>query len=339
MARMLDTLNGLSARVTPTAVEPARIEPTRVEETTPPTECAPSEDSSEEPMPFIEVGPTRERIEGSPDVMAFNPRPAPFVSLAPPPAIQTAPRVVPLNAPSPLAAESSEPEDPSPSVLFRPLGERLNRGKPAFAPELIAYHEAGKPPSAPYRALLDHLLGSAHGSKAHQVLFFTSGRSEAGTTTVVLNLAITAALLGRSVLVVDANLRRPGIAGKLKLGDVPGLREVLAGHFAPEDVVRPTGLPNLKALTSGPLSGPARLTISPEKVRDLLTGCRQSYELILVDGSRWDGRTDVTAFGSGADVVYLVVSPSEVDTPAIEGLTQLIPEQGGALAGSILVGR
>src|SRR5262249_26535283 len=153
--------------------------------------------------------------------------------------------------------------------------------------DLIAYHAAGQPISASYRDLLDHLLGVHHRGKGREVLFFTAGRSEAGTTTVLLNLAITAALQGREVLVVDANLRRPGIAAKLGLGDVPGLREVLAGHFAAEDVVRPTGLPGLKALTSGPLPGPARLTITLERVRALLTECRQHHELVFVDGSRW----------------------------------------------------
>jgi Mrp family chromosome partitioning ATPase len=332
MARTLETLNQITPPATSATVGPKlpdRISPPEPDAVEPP-------EFPDEPMPFIEVGPRR-LIEGSPGVLAQpGPvRPAP-VSCSPAALTSPPPRLVPALNPSLHLAP--EPTDLPASVVFRPAQDRPVRGQPTFAPELIAYHAAGQSGGAPYRELLDQLLRSSRSGK-RQVLFFTAGRSEAGTTTVLLNLAITAALQGRSILVVDANLRRPGVAARLGLGDVPGLREVLAGHFPPEDVVRPTGLPNLKALTSGPLAGPARLTIAPEKVRDLLAECRQNHELVFVDGSRWDGRPDVTTFGSAADAVYLVVAAHEVDTPAIEGLTQLIPEQGGSLAGSILIGR
>jgi Mrp family chromosome partitioning ATPase len=330
MARMLETLNQTHAFAGPA---PLPLSPPGSGVASLPPE-PPEEDAPlEEEMPYIEVGPRRGVIEGSPGVLGV----APGVDPARRPVLQpTLPeRSLPsLSVPVPPPAAAS--------VVFRPAGHRPAGGQPVFAPELIAYHAAGQPICAPYGDLLDHLLGSQRKSRTGApaaALFFTAGRSEAGTTTVLLNLAITAALQGREVLVVDANLRRPGIAAKLGLGDVPGMREVLAGEFAALDVVRSTGVPGLKALTSGPLAGPARLTITLETVRNLLAECRQNHDVVFIDGSRWDGRPDVTTFGAVADAVYLVVSAGEVDTPAIEGLTQLIPEQGASLAGSILVGR
>jgi Mrp family chromosome partitioning ATPase len=169
--------------------------------------------------------------------------------------------------------------------------------------------------------------------------FFTAGSEEVGTTTTLLNLAISAARQNKRVLVVDANLRRPGIASMLGLGEVPGLREVFRAEVPFEQAIQATEVSSLAALTSGPLPGPARLTVEPQAVRVLLEKAAAVYDLVLVDGSRWDGRPDVTGFGAACDRVYLVVPAREADTPAIQTLLQLIPEQGGRLAGCILSGR
>src|SRR5437588_769138 len=92
--------------------------------------------------------------------------------------------------------------------------------------------ENGKPPAAPhpagklYRDLLAAVLGAAPARPA-VALLFTAATAGAGATTVVLNLAVTAARQGRRVVVVDVNVRRPAVAARLALCDRPGLAEVL----------------------------------------------------------------------------------------------------------------
>ena len=59
-------------------------------------------------------------------------------------------------------------------------------------------------------------------------------------------------------------------------------------------------------------------------------------DLVLGDGPSWDGRSEVVLLGTACDAVYLVLPDSEAESPEAEALCQLIPEQGGRLAGCIL---
>ena len=96
--------------------------------------------------------------------------------------------------------------------------------KRGLAPELVAFHAPDQPASARYGDLLASLLeaGRVRPGAACRTLLLTAARSEIGTTTVLLNLAITAARQDLRVVVVDANLRRPAVADRLGLPPAPG---------------------------------------------------------------------------------------------------------------------
>jgi len=291
-------------------------------------------------IPYIEVGP-RHSMEASPDVMNSQPQsrrqPAPE-----PKADDEACRC--------QAEAASLAPPPSPSAAAEEPVSTMPRRPARLALELISYHRPNHPISLHYRKLAENLLAPAPSS---QVLLFTSALTEAGTTTVLLNLAISAVRQGglgkRRVVVVDGNLRRPAMADRLGLKQGPGLREVLAGSSALEPALQETDQINLWALPAGhaerrpgagrtaswPEVGPRFLA---ETMRSLFRQLRQHFDLILVDGPRWDGQADVVLLGAACDSVYLVVPEDETESPQVEELYQLIPEQGGQLAGCIVAG-
>src|SRR5262249_24110187 len=137
------------------------------------------------------------------------------------------------------------------TVQFRPWGLSPPSLPARMAPELITFHQPEHSVSAQYRLLLQGLLGhlpSSHG----QVLLFTSPAPWTGTTTVLLNLAVTAARQdGRRVAAVDANLRRPALSSRLGIASYPGLRDVLAGSVPLARALQDTAQPNLWALSAG----------------------------------------------------------------------------------------
>jgi Mrp family chromosome partitioning ATPase len=226
-------------------------------------------------------------------------------------------------------------------VAFRAPAARGGPGeeRPGFAPELLAYHAPGHPVSGQYRELLTALLTAAPGVR-HQALLFTPAGSEADCATVLLNVAITAARQGRRrVVVVDANLRHPGGAGRLGLPEVPGLREVLAGAATLEQALQETDQGNLLALTAGAAGAGGGVRFVAETMRSLLRQLRQRFDLVLVNGPPWDGRPDVTVLGAACDAVYLVLGEQEAETPPVDDLLRVIPAQGARLAGCILAGR
>src|SRR5205085_8686648 len=95
-------------------------------------------------------------------------------------------------------------------------------------PGLVALHLPDHPVSGEYRILRDEIRLQLP-DPTPRVLLFTAAAAEAGTTTVLLNLAVTLAREeAPRVLVIDGNVSRPAVARMLALKPTPGLVEVLA---------------------------------------------------------------------------------------------------------------
>ncbi len=281
-----------------------------------------------EEIPFIEVGP-RKSMEASPSVLAC----APLVGGG-------------INSPSTLQPPTATPATPSTSpalgvptaqsVRFRAVPGRMEL-RSRFAAELAAYHAPEQPAARQYRQVLDAVLNTSAASERPAALLFTAALPRTGNTTTLLNLAITAARQGRQrVLVVDANLRQPSVADRLGLAAAPGLREVLAGMVALDEVIQPTEQANLFTLTAG-IHDSAGMRFVAETMRSLLRQLRQSFPLVFVDGPRWDGQQDGTVLAAACDAVYLVVPEQQAETAQIDALLQHIPHHAARLAGCILV--
>src|SRR5262249_43030997 len=157
-----------------------------------------------------------------------------------------------------------------------------------------------------YRQLLQTLRAAVDAAQP-AALFFTAARHGAGTTTVLLNLALSATRHERErVVVVDANFRRPGLAPKLLLSESPRLRDRLTGAARLDDALQETEAINLFALTTGTRGPDVGLRVIAATMRSLLRELRRRFHLILVDGPRWDGRPEVVAAGVACDAVYVV---------------------------------
>jgi Mrp family chromosome partitioning ATPase len=227
-------------------------------------------------------------------------------------------------------------------VAFQPVPLELPPLAPPgqrFSPDLIAFHQPEHPVSGQYRALWQAVAGQLPAGRA-QVVLFTAAGVGTGTTTALLNLGISAAQEGKlRVIVVDADVRRPAVAERLGLAPAPGLQDVLAGTVSLQRAVQESGQANLLALTAGESGavGPARL--AGEAMRSVLRHLRGRFDLVLVDAPPWDGRPEVVALGSFCDTVYLVVRQDLAQSPAVQDLLELIPQQGSRLRGCILTQR
>jgi Mrp family chromosome partitioning ATPase len=301
MGRMLDTLRQSTARPQPS---PAGTPPVAAE--------GEASLDGDEVMPFIEVGGPKKTIEGSPDVLAA---PVPQLPRAAAPAMAK-----PASVPQLELASAAAPEPGAWAVQFRPLTrERPVPASPMrrVASELVAYHQPDHSASQQFRNLLAGLLAHCPTGWG-QVLLFTSPAPWGGTTTVLLNLAITAARQeGRRVAVVDANFRRPALAERLGLGAAPGLREVLAGGVPLPQALQETAQNNLWALTAGQsVSGPeGRLPL--DWLLPTLRQLRQQFSLVFVDAASWNEGSEVSALAATCDAVYMVMH-QPAGTPACD---------------------
>jgi Mrp family chromosome partitioning ATPase len=268
-----------------------------------------------EAIPFIEVGGPRKIIDASPEVLACLP-----------------PQRKPAAAP-----EAGRSEPGWKSVQFRPLApDPLPPAAGRFAAELVAFHQPEHPLGEAYRGLLARLTAPlAHGRP--QALLFTAPSPRAGTTTVLLNLAITAArhLAGR-VLVLDANHRRPDVARRLGLPPAPGLRELLAGSAALHQVIQETGLEQLGALTAGATGEDGAVRLVLEALPLVLRLLREQFALIFVDAPSCEEEAEVASLAAACDAAYLVVEQARAEAPATAELLRRLRQEGRAVGGCIL---
>ena len=261
--------------------------------------------------------------------------------------------VIPSGVPetSPLAASSRATASPEPvvrpfprladaapylSVRFHDLSGRP-RGKPEYEgpdPGLVALHLPDHPISSEYRTLRDEVRSQLP-DPTPRVLFFTAAIGEAGTSTVLLNLAVTVAREnGPRVLVVDANIARPAAAPRLALKPGPGLVEVLAQQVPLAWAVQASVVPNLQVLPAGGSAGTEPPALGQDLPK-LLDQLRHWYDWIFVDAGVWGMIPDRDSACPAADAVYLVTREADVDRSEFTGLRGWVRELGGLLRGYI----
>jgi Mrp family chromosome partitioning ATPase len=292
-----------------------------------------------EDIPFIEVGPHRS-MEASASVLASGPLPKtnlPKVDLDEPMLVP------PANHGCDSRGTQVKAEEPQP-VVFRPSSSKtlLRRRQSKLAAELIAFHDPDHAVSGQYHNLLTAMCQGCNGrgATAAQSLLFTSILADVPTTTVMLNLAITAARLGRRrIAVLDANLHKPGIAERLGLSEEIGLRQVLSGSAKVDEALQKTEQENLFALTTGAENLGGGMRFVAETLRSAVRQVRQRFDLVFVDGPIWDGKNEVTQAAVACDAVVLVLPQTEADSPRVEALFQELPDKGIRLAGCVIVGQ
>jgi Mrp family chromosome partitioning ATPase len=203
-----------------------------------------------------------------------------------------------------------------------------------MASELIAFHQPEHAVSEQYRALAGQLLPKTVDGKG-RTLLFASLAPGAGTTTALLNLAIsTCARYDRQTIVVDANLRRPALAQRLGLPAAAGLQEVLAGSVALERALQTTAQTNLHALAAGSSAGKAA-TFPTEAIHWVVAWLRERFELIFIDGPVCS-EADLAVLLPVADAFYLVLDHADASQPKVRLATKTISQLGGRVAGYIV---
>ena len=204
--------------------------------------------------------------------------------------------------------------------------------------ELVAQHLPKSQMSEAFRALRTSILLS-QADHPPQVILVTSALPREGKTTAAANLAVTLAQLGDSTVLVDADLRKPGIGRLLNLGagKYAGLSSYLAGVSSLDLVSIPhPAIPNLVAIPTGPLPpNPADL-LSSHKLADAITELRAKFKFIVLDSPPIMAATDAVILSVLADGVLLVVRSGETPKAAFTRTRDLLASVKCRVLGVVL---
>ncbi len=171
---------------------------------------------------------------------------------------------------------------------------------------IVLLKDPGSAVSDAYRTLRIN-IEFASVSRETKTIAVTSANRGEGKTTAALNLAVAYAQVGKKTLLVDANLRHPGIHSVLNLNNTIGLTNVLGQLAQASEAVKETDIPNLFVMTSGPVPFNPSELLASKQFDNLLEECKRQYDVILMDTSPALSLLDAKIVAAKSDGVLLIV--------------------------------
>ena len=139
------------------------------------------------------------------------------------------------------------------------------------------------PVSEAFRSLRTNIEYSSVDKQIQTVLITSSGESE-GKSTVAANLAVVEAQVGKKVVLVDTDMRRPKVHVQVNTPNRMGLTDLIAGKLSINEVLKPIETTdNLSIITCGTIPpNPAEL-LGSERMTEILKDLRERFDFIIID--------------------------------------------------------
>lgn len=170
-----------------------------------------------------------------------------------------------------------------------------------------------------------------------RTLVVTSSIPGEGKTVTAANLAVVFAQAGRRVLLVDADLRKPGVQQIFDLPNAQGLTTLLRSEAVALDaVVHGSEQANLRILTTGPLPpNPAEL-LGSQRMRAVLGLLQQTSELVIFDSPPLQAVTDAAVLSSFTDGTLFVVDAGRSRRRSVRQARGALDRAGAHVLGFVL---
>jgi non-specific protein-tyrosine kinase len=174
---------------------------------------------------------------------------------------------------------------------------------------------------------VDHPVGS---------LLVASASPDEGKSVTASNIAIVYAQAGRSVLLVDADLRKPQLHHAFDLPNNVGLTTTLVTEVGIAAVAQATSQPNLSVLSTGPLPPNPAEMIGSQRMRAILEEAQAAFDLVVIDSPPLQAFADTAVLSSMVDCTVLVVDAERSRRRAVKQAREILARADATVAGVVL---
>jgi capsular exopolysaccharide synthesis family protein len=183
------------------------------------------------------------------------------------------------------------------------------------------------------RGMRTSILLSSPGAPP-KVLMITSTRPAEGKSSVSTLMAITFALNGSKVLLIDSDLRRPSVHLRFRMGKGLGLSSVLSGKAGFKEAITSwPDLPSLHIMTSGPVPPLPSELLGSRQMEDLIESLRSEYDFVLIDTPPVLAVTDASILARLTDAAILIIRYGAAQRHVVQRCIDMLDRSSAHLLG------
>ncbi len=200
---------------------------------------------------------------------------------------------------------------------------------------LVVHDDPLSPQSEVFRTLRTNLnFLKVDGNR--RLFAITSSIPGEGKTTTVANLALAIAGSGQSVLLIDADLRKPKLAEYMNLNGAVGLTDVLIERSGLDDAVQRWGSTGLYVLPAGHVPPNPSELLGSQAMHSLLAELRSEFDWVVLDAPPLLPVTDAVVLAQHGAEVLLVAAANRVNAPQLKRSLEMLETADASLGGLIM---
>lgn len=195
--------------------------------------------------------------------------------------------------------------------------------------------DSKSPMSEAYLSVMTALrFATSHG--APRAIVITSARAEEGKSTTSLAIARNFAALGKSVVLMDGDMRNPSVHKLFGLPNTQGLSNALAGEDDVGKLINATGNGKLGVMTAGPIPpNPAEL-LAGQRLGEVVAKLLESVDHVVIDGPPVMGLADAPLIASNVEATVFVIAAKDTRAKAARVAIRRLIDVHAHIVGAVL---
>ena len=170
-----------------------------------------------------------------------------------------------------------------------------------------------------------------------QAILVTSCIPGEGKSFIEVSLAESIAEMGKSVILVDADIRKSVMASRLEISDVDkGLSHFLSGQCNLSDVIYATNIPKFHILPSGPEAPNSTELLESKRFSGMLESMKKVYDYIIIDCPPLGLVIDAAIVGRQSDGAIIVVEAGKTKYRLVQNVKNQLENSGVSVLGVVL---